>query len=102
MFRHPIHVGELVTFSASVNYTGASSTEVDIKVVAEDIGSQETRHVNSRLFIRWLRWTMTANRFRLPSMRPFSPGERRRHAAAIVRKELRRNMERMAAQARGL
>ena len=33
-FRQPIHVGELVTFLASVNYTGTSSMEVGIKVVA--------------------------------------------------------------------
>ncbi len=101
MFRQPIHVGELVTFSASVNYTGTSSMEVGIKVVAEDIRSQETRHVNSCFF------TMVAmdedrQSVSVPPLRPFSPDERRRHAAAIVRKELRREMERRAAQARGL
>jgi len=34
MFLQPIHVGELVTFLASVNYTGSSSMEIGIKVVA--------------------------------------------------------------------
>ena len=101
MFRQPIHVGELVTFSASVNYTGTSSMEVGIKVVAEDIRSQETRHVNSCFF------TMVAmdddrKSVPVPTLRPFSPDERRRHAAAVVRKDLRRNMERLAAQARGM
>lgn len=101
MFRQPIHVGELVTFSASVNHTGTSSMEVGIKVVAEDIRSQETRHVNSCFF------TMVAldddrKPVPVPPLRPFSPDERRRHAAAIIRKDLRRNMERLAAQARGL
>ncbi|WP_418315631.1 acyl-CoA thioesterase [Piscinibacter sakaiensis] len=100
MFRQPIHVGELVTFSASVNYTGTSSMEIGIKVVAEDIRSQETRHVNSCFF------TMVAmdderKAVPVPPLRPFSPDERRRHAAAIVRKELRREMERRAAEARG-
>ena len=33
MFREPIHVGELVSFLASVNYTGRTSMEVGIKVV---------------------------------------------------------------------
>jgi acyl-CoA hydrolase len=37
MFRQPIHVGELVTFLASVNHTGTSSMEIGIKVIAEDI-----------------------------------------------------------------
>ena len=50
MFRQPIHVGELVTFLASVNHTGTSSMEVGIKVVAENIRSQQKRHVNSCFF----------------------------------------------------
>ena len=50
MFLQPIHVGELVTFLASVNYTGSSSMEIGIKVVAEDIRSQVVRHVNSCFF----------------------------------------------------
>ena len=53
MFLQPIHVGELVTFLASVNYTGASSMEVGIKVVAEDIRSQVVRR-GGRSFV-WSR-----------------------------------------------
>ena len=37
MFREPIMVGELVTFLASVNYTGKSSMEIGIKVLAEGV-----------------------------------------------------------------
>ena len=33
-FKQPIHVGELVTFLASINHVGRSSMEVGIKVVA--------------------------------------------------------------------
>src|SRR5438067_8985378 len=50
MFREPIHVGELVIFLASVNHTGRSSMEVGVKVVAEDIRTQRTRHANSCFF----------------------------------------------------
>jgi len=50
MFRQPIHVGELVTFLASVNHTGSSSMEIGIKVIAENIRTQENRHVNSCFF----------------------------------------------------
>src|SRR3954470_3262392 len=32
-FRQPIHVGELVTFLASVNYTGTTSMEIGVKVL---------------------------------------------------------------------
>ena len=50
VFRQPIHVGELVTFLASINYTGTTSMEVGIKVVTENIQSQVVRHANSCFF----------------------------------------------------
>jgi len=92
VFRQPIYVGELVTFLASINHTGTSSMEVGIKVVAENIRTQEARHVNSCFF------TMVAvdeNRkpVAVTPLRPFTPDEKRRHAEAVVRKEMRREME---------
>lgn len=96
MFRQPVHVGELVTFLAAVNHTGTSSMEVGIKVVAQEIRSQQLRHVNSCFF------TMVAvdddrKPVPVPALRPFTPDEKRRHAAALVRKELRQEFERRAA-----
>lgn len=92
MFRQPVHVGDLVSFLASINYTGTSSMEVGIKVLAENIRTQEVRHVNSCFF------TMVAvddDRKPVPvaPLRPFTPVEKRRHAAAILRKELRHEFE---------
>ena len=92
MFRQPIHVGELVTFLASVNHTGTSSMEIGIKVIAEEIRSRVVRHVNSCFF------TMVAvdeNRKPVPvtPWTPVTPDERRRFAAAEVRKQMRREME---------
>ena len=49
-FRQPIHVGELVTFTAAVNFTGRSSMEIGIKVVTENIRSKLVRHTNSCYF----------------------------------------------------
>ncbi len=97
-FRQPVHVGDLVTFLAAVNYTGISSMEVGIKVIAEDIRSQEMRHVNSCFF------TMVAvDEERKPvavtPLRPFSPDEKRRHAAAVARKQLGREFDQRAAGA---
>jgi len=93
MFRQPVHVGELVTFLASVNHTGRSSMEVGIKVLAENIRTQETRHVNSCFF------TMVAvdddgKPVAVPPLRPFSRDEQHRHAAAETRKQLRQDLER--------
>ena len=91
-FREPIHVGELVTFLACVNSTGTSSMEVGIKVVAENIRSQVVRHANSCFF------TMVAvddagKPTPVPTRVPVSADERRRHAAAEVRRQLRRETE---------
>ena len=91
-FRQPIHVGELVTFLASVNHTGTSSMEIGIKVIAEDIRSRVVRHVNSCFF------TMVAvDDDKKPALvtplTPSTPDELRRHAAAELRKQMRREME---------
>jgi acyl-CoA hydrolase len=40
-------VGELLTLLASVNYTGRTSMEIDIKVLAEQIHKGVIRHTNS-------------------------------------------------------
>src|SRR5205823_6339481 len=49
-FRQPIHVGELVTFFAAVNFTGRTSMEVGIKVIAEDTRNRAQRHAMSSFF----------------------------------------------------
>jgi acyl-CoA hydrolase len=88
MFRQPIHVGELVTFLAAVNHTGTSSMEIGIKVRAENIRTRVMRHANSCFF------TMVAvdeerKPVAVPALQPSTADERRRHAAAEVRKQLR-------------
>ena len=91
-FREPIHVGELVSFLASVNHTGTSSMEVGIKVVAEDIRERTVRHANSCFF------TMVAvdeagRPVAVAPLAPSTPDERRRQAAALVRKDLRKELK---------
>jgi acyl-CoA hydrolase len=99
MFRQAVHVGDLVTFLASVNYVGSSSMEVGIKVLAENIRTQEVRHVNSCFF------TMVAvDDDRKPAavapLQPLSEDEKRRFEAARLRKQLRRELEQRYRQAR--
>jgi acyl-CoA hydrolase len=92
MFRQPIHVGELVTFLASVNMTGKSSMEIGIKVITENIRSQVVRHANSCFF------TMIAvddegKPTAVPTHVPSTPDEVRRLENARVRRRLRQEME---------
>lgn len=50
IFKQSIHVGELVTFLASVNFVGRTSMEVGVKVVAENISTGMSKHTNSCFF----------------------------------------------------
>ena len=50
VFRQPVHVGELLTLMASINYTGNTSMEVGIRVMAEDIIHKTTRHAMTCYF----------------------------------------------------
>jgi acyl-CoA hydrolase len=91
-FREPIHVGELVTFLASVNCTGNTSMEIGIKVVAENIQTQGKRHANSCIF------TMVAvdeqrRPVPVPPWVPASAEQIKRHKAATVRRQLRQELE---------
>ncbi len=47
LFKEPIHVQELLTCKASINYVGNSSMEVGIRVEAENITTRKKRHTNS-------------------------------------------------------
>ena len=101
MFRQPVHVGELVTFLASVNYTGKSSMEIGIKVIAENIRSQQKRHVNSCFF------TMVAvdddrKPVAVPPRQPANEREKRRYEQALLRKELRQDLEARLAAIKGV
>lgn len=92
MFRQPIHVGELVTFLAAVNYTGRSSMEIGIKVIAEDIRKKSVRHANSCYF------TMVAvddkgKTTAVPALQPADVEEVRRFESAKQRRALREEME---------
>jgi acyl-CoA hydrolase len=49
-FKEPVHIGELVTFFAAVNYTGKTSMEIGIKVIAENVQTRSRRHTNTSYF----------------------------------------------------
>ena len=85
LFHEPIRVGELVTFSASVNYTGRTSMEIGIRVDAQDVRTGTSRHANSCYF------TMVAvddsgKPRAIPTMVPSNDVARRRYEAAKRRR----------------
>jgi acyl-CoA hydrolase len=88
MFLQPIHVGELVTFLASINYTGRTSMEVGIRVVTENIQKRLVRHANSCYF------TMVAvdadrKPVEVPVLVPHTEEQKERWEQALLRKQSR-------------
>ncbi|MDK2122841.1 acyl-CoA thioesterase [Parachitinimonas caeni] len=88
VFRQPIHVGELVTFLAAVNYTGRTSMEVGIKVIAENVHSGVSRHTNSCYFTM-VAMGVDGHSQEVPPLRPADAEQKRRFEAALLRKNLR-------------
>ena len=99
IFREPVHVGELVTFLASVNYTGNTSMEVGIKVVTENIRERSVRHSNSCFF------TMVAvddarKPVPVPALQTETEEQQRRWQAALIRKDMRKEVAQRFAETR--
>ena len=92
IFKQPLHVGELVTFFAKVNFTGRTSMEVGIKVIAEDIKARTCRHTNSCYF------TMVAiddegNPTPVPEVTLETEADHHHHQAAKRRRAFRREIQ---------
>ncbi|MGO9390533.1 acyl-CoA thioesterase [Rhodoblastus sp.] len=90
-FKEPVHVGELVTFLASVNHVGRTSMEIGIRVEAEDIRKGTRRHTNSCYF------TMVAvddesRPAAVPELEIDTAVEKKRNHAAELRRHLRREV----------
>jgi len=91
LFKEPIYVGELVRCHANINFVGRTSMEVGIKVIAENLQTQQERHTNSCFY------TMVAvDAERHPvAVKPLeltNALDRRRFAEAEIRRAMRRQM----------
>jgi len=87
-FLYPIHIGELVTFSASVNAVWRTSMEVGVRVEAEDPLTGEARHTNTAYFTM-VALDATGNPTTVPPLLASSPDEERRRREAELRRSNR-------------
>ena len=93
-FKQSIKIGELLTFLAKVNYTGKTSMEIGIKVIAENLQKKLVRHTNTCYF------TMVAvdengKTKPVPKLVPHTPEEIKRYDDAIARREIRLKARRL-------
>jgi len=87
-FKQPIKVGELVTFLASVVYTGNTSLEIGIRVEAENLLTGIKRHTNSCYFT-FVSLDENKKPTKVPPLVTKTKEEERRFKEGELRKELR-------------
>ena len=90
-FKEPIHVGELVTFLASINHVGRTSMEVGIHVEAENVRTGKRRHTNSCYFTM-VSVDADGRPVPVPQLVLQTETDIRRHRGAELRRSLRREM----------
>jgi acyl-CoA hydrolase len=87
-FLHPVHVGQLVTFRATVNAAWRTSLEVGVRVEAEDVRTGECTHTSTA----YLTMVSLDEEGRPAPVAPLSaetPDEVRRQREAQVRRDNR-------------
>jgi acyl-CoA hydrolase len=87
-FREPIHLGELVTMYASVNYAHRTSVEVGVRVEAENLLTGERRHTNS-CYLTFVAIDEEFHPVPVPPVIPETEEEKRRYADAEARRARR-------------
>ena len=100
VFREPMHVGELITFLASVNYTGNTSLEVGIRTIAENIVAKTSRHVMTCYFTMVALDEQSRRPTAVPPLTVTTADERRRYEAAVLRRSFRKEVERRSLEIR--
>lgn len=88
IFKHPIPIGSLIHFYASINYTGTTSCEVGIRVECEDIKTHKITHCNSSYFTM-VALNQDGTKTKIPPLIPQTNEEKRRFQEAKQRREKR-------------
>jgi acyl-CoA hydrolase len=84
-FLYPIYVGDLVTFSATVNAAWHTSMEVGVRVDAENPRTGESRHTNTA-YLTMVALDEEGRPTPVPGVVASSPTEKRRMREAELRR----------------
>jgi len=87
-FLNPVHVGQLVTFLATVNAAWHTSMEVGVRVESEDVRSRETAHT-STAYLTMVALDDEGRPAPVPALEPQTGEERRREQEAQLRRDNR-------------
>jgi acyl-CoA hydrolase len=87
-FKEPIHVGELITAFARVNFAGRTSMEVGVKILAENVLTGDKRHTNS-CYVTYVALDDEGVPTAVPPIVPETADEKRRYDRAAKRRASR-------------
>lgn len=88
VFRQPIRIGDLVILNAEVTYTGRTSLEAEVQVVAENPVTGERTHTNTAYLV-YVALDDESNPVAVPPLFAETEEEKRRMAQAQQRQEHR-------------
>jgi acyl-CoA hydrolase len=87
-FHHPIFVGDLLFFKASMNFVGRTSMEIGVRVEAENLITGEVRHAASA-YLTFVAIDGQNRPVPVPPLILETEDERRRNCEARERRETR-------------
>ena len=87
-FIHPVHLGWIVNFKASVNFAGRTSMEVGVRVEAENPIEQKTFHTASA-YLTFVAMDSGGKPQKVPSLLLETEEDRRRYGEAEKRRQQR-------------
>ena len=87
-FMHPVHVGQLVTFQATVNAAWRTSLEVGVRVESEDVRTRVVTHT-STAYLTMVALDDEGRPTEVPPLAPEAPEEVRREREAQLRRDNR-------------
>ncbi|MDP2977082.1 MAG: acyl-CoA thioesterase [Anaerolineales bacterium] len=88
VFRQPIRIGDLVSLTAEVTYTGRTSMEVEVQVVAENPITGERTHTNTAYLV-YVALDEDGKPVPVPPLIAENPAEKARMQAAKERQQRR-------------
>jgi acyl-CoA hydrolase len=97
---HPVHVGQLVTFRATVNAAWRTSMEVGVRVDSEDVGTRGVAH-SSTAYLTIVAIDDQGRPAPVPRLLAESPDQRRREKEAQLRRDNRLAEREAIRRARG-
>jgi len=87
-FLHPVHVGEVLTCSATVNAVWHTSMEVGVRVTSENLRTREVKHT-STAYLTMVAIDEEGKPTAVPALRTESEAEERRRREAELRRRYR-------------